>query len=318
MMPVRIWPRLAVWLLLVTGAGFAEETPPAPVPVRYLALLNDTRIGEISGFAASRRHPGVLWTHNDSGDGPRLYALGLDGAIRAVVELEGVRNIDWEDIALQGHEAGDLLLVADTGDNGGLRRELAIHALREPVTIADATLPVSWTMRFRWPDGPRDCEAMAVDPESGEILLISKKRVPPELFRLPARPDGERIEVAEPLGVLAGVEQPSAEDLQRNPVYGRYRAQITAADIAPDGRTLAVLNYRRLLLYARAPGEDWKTAVARPPRVMEYPWLPQAEAVTFAPDGSRVWIGSEKLPVPLIELDLSPPDAQAPVDITSD
>ena len=30
---------------------------------------------ESSGLAVSRTQPGVLWSHNDSGDGPNLYAM---------------------------------------------------------------------------------------------------------------------------------------------------------------------------------------------------------------------------------------------------
>ena len=45
--------------------------------------ISDPRITESSGLAASKLHPGVYWTHNDSGDGPYVYAIdsatGTDG-----------------------------------------------------------------------------------------------------------------------------------------------------------------------------------------------------------------------------------------------
>ena len=37
--------------------------------------IKDPRIKESSGLAASRLHPGIYWTHNDSDDGPYLYAV---------------------------------------------------------------------------------------------------------------------------------------------------------------------------------------------------------------------------------------------------
>ena len=37
--------------------------------------ITDPRITESSGLAASRQHPGIYWTHNDSDDGPYLYAV---------------------------------------------------------------------------------------------------------------------------------------------------------------------------------------------------------------------------------------------------
>lgn len=288
--------RLAALLLLASAAADAQET------LSYQALITDERVAEISGLAASHQHPGVIWTHNDSGDAARLYALGDDGAVRATLRLRGARNVDWEDLALQRLDGGNLLLIADTGDNGGLRKELAIYAVEEPAELVDARPRIAWRMRFRWPDGARDCEAMAVDPVSGEIYLISKKRVPPEVFRLPARPRGDRIEIAERVGHLAGIEQPSAEDLQRNPVYGRYRSQVTAADIAADGLRFAVLNYRRAMVYTRRPGQDWGTALQRAPEVLEYSWLPQAEALGFSHDGRSILIATERVPTPLLRL----------------
>lgn len=286
-------------LLLGTLAGFAHADD---AKVEYRALIRDPRVAEISGFAASHRHPGVIWTHNDSGEKARLFALGPGGDVLATLHLRGARNLDWEDIALQRGADRDLLLVADTGDNGGLRQELTIYAVEEPKELVDARPRIAWKMRFRWPDGARDCEAMAVDRETGELLLISKKRVPPELFRLPKAPRGERIETAQRIGLLQGIEQPSDDDLARNPVYGRYRSQVTSADISPDNRLLAVLNYRRVMLYARGPGEDWASAVSRAPRVLSFPWLPQAEAISFSADGQELLIGSEKLPTPLVDL----------------
>lgn len=32
--------------------------------------IQDVTLDEVSGIVASRRHPGVLWAHNDSGHGP--------------------------------------------------------------------------------------------------------------------------------------------------------------------------------------------------------------------------------------------------------
>jgi hypothetical protein len=176
----------------------------------------------------------------------------------------------------------------------------------EPATLQDQQAPVEWSVRFRWPDGARDCESVAVDAREGYAYLVSKKRVPPELFRValrPARPN--LVQVAERVGTLPGVEQPTQEDLRRNPIYGRYRSQITAADIAPDGSAFAVLNYRRVIVWPRDP-RGWARALQRPGRVIDFPWVPQAEALGFAPDGNSLWLSSERLPAPLLRLPLKP------------
>lgn len=296
---MRLFSPFVVRLVLSFGfapAAFAQGWGAAELA----GWINDPELAEISGMAASRRHPGVLWVHNDSDDAPALYAVSERGERLARLDVEGVRNTDWEDLAAFTLDGRAYLLIADTGDNGGLRRSLNLHVVAEPARIADGAAAPAWSIAFRWPDGPRDCEAVAVDAGRGEILLIGKKRVPPDLFRLSLRPRDPGMQTAEPLGHLAGVVQPSAEDLARAPRFGRYRAQIGGADLSPDGRTLAVLNYRTVYLYRRQGKEGWGPAAARAPREVPFLWLPQAEAIAFGAGGDTLWLASEGRPSPLV------------------
>lgn len=294
---VRAW----LGMLLFTCALAVPEHACADEP-QMMGLINDPRIAEISGMAASTRHPGILWVHNDSDDQAVVYALNERAEVVASILLDDAVNLDWEDMASWQHDGRHYLLIGDTGDNGGLRRELTLYAIEEPAELRDQRAAPAWRQRFRWPDGPRDCEAMAVDPRNGDVLLISKKRVPPELFRLRRSDDPDAIAEAERIGLLAGIDQPTAADLRRNPVYGRYRAQITSAAIDPAARALVVLNYRVALVYPRTESESWGQAVTRQPDTVNYPWLPQAEAVSFSADGGSVFIASERIPSPLIRL----------------
>jgi len=287
---------LAAALLVPALPAVAEEA-------RLAAVITDPRLDEISGMAASRRHAGLFWVHNDSGDGPHLFAVDREGAVRAALTLDGARNQDWEDMASFEREGRAYLLVADTGDNGGIRDRLRLLLVEEPAGLGpDLRARPLRTIEFRWPDGPRDCEAVAVDPDGRNAWLVAKKRVPPELWRVPLDGDAGGVVVAERMGLLSGVLQPTAEDLARNPVYGRYRSQITAADISADDRRFAVLNYRTAYVYQRRDGEDWATALAREPAELVLPWLPQAEALALDPDGGSAWISSEKLPAPLLQV----------------
>ena len=54
-------------------------TPDLYGPATQLAVLKDKSIKESSGIAASRNHPDIYWTHNDSGDGPFIYAFDIRG-----------------------------------------------------------------------------------------------------------------------------------------------------------------------------------------------------------------------------------------------
>jgi hypothetical protein len=273
---------------------------PQEEPGSQLAgMMIDPQLGEISGLAASRRHPGTLWMLDDGGNPARVFAVGPTGDRIATLRIEGVTKTDWEDIAAFELDGRRYLLLADTGDNGGLRRTLQLHVVEEPARLENARLRPAWSIAFRWPDGARDCEAVAVDAARGRVLLISKKREPPELFTLPLRAGTREVQVARRVGALAGVPQPSAEAIERSPRRAALEGQPTAADVSPDGRTLAVMTYRYLLLYPRQRGDGWSQAVGRPPRVVELPWLPQAEAMGWADDGRALYATGEFVPAPL-------------------
>jgi hypothetical protein len=284
--------------LLASGLASAAQWGKA----EFSGLLGDTALDELSGLAHSRRRGGLLWGINDSGNPAHLVAISTEARHVATLRVSGVGNIDWEDLDSFTLDGKHYLMIADTGDNGGVRDVLNLHFIEEPAELRDGMAVVpSWTVRFRWPDGARDCEATAVDPARGEVLLVSKKRVPPELFRVPIRPANDAVQTAEPIGLLRGIAQPDAEQMRTNPVYGRYRSQISAADLSADGRTLAVMNYHAVYFYARRPGAGWADALAKPQRVLPFPWLPQAEALAFSPDGLTLYVGSEQTPVPLLK-----------------
>jgi hypothetical protein len=301
-MPIRLLPRVAAIALLACLAA-ACAAPALPF-ARLSGLVTHAELREISGLAASRAHPGVLWAINDSGNPSRLYALSRRGRVLASHPVQGVRNIDWEDAASFSLDGRHYLLVADTGDNGGRRRNVALHVFEEPAALDGRPLRPAWSLRMRWPDGPRDCEAVAVDAQAGRILLISKKRSPPELFSLPLAPtpDGENWPEPRRIGRLAGVPQASA-DLQRtDPQLARHFAQVTAADLSPDGRTLAVLTYGSVLFYRRQAEQDWGEAVASAPQAHDVPLIPQAEALAWATGGAGLYATGEFTPAPLFYL----------------
>ncbi|RDZ29131.1 hypothetical protein [Lysobacter silvisoli] len=294
--------RAVVLAAALVAAGGCARQKPGESGSSLNGMLVDGQLDEISGLAASRRHRGVLWMIDDGGNPERLFAVATDGERRATYRVEGVTKTDWEDIASFRLDGRDYLLIADTGDNGGLRRSLQLHVIEEPTKLENARLRPAWSIAFRWPDGARDCEAVAVDAANGRILLISKKRQPPELFTLPLRPRGTELLTAQRTGELAGVPEPSAEQLKQNPRGARLQGQVTAADVSPDGRTLAVMTYRYLLLYPRQTGQGWGSAVAGKPKVIALPWLPQAEALGWSADGRALYATGEFVPAPLYRI----------------
>ena len=299
-MPIRPSSRLSLLAALLLLCVVACAPPSLPFS-RLAGLITTGLLDEISGLAASHVHEDVLWAINDGGNPAELYAINRRGRLLARYDVRGARNIDWEDLSSFTLQGKHYLLVADTGDNGGKRKDIVLHVFEEPATLEGGELKPAWTIRARWPDGPRDCEAVAVDAAAGQVLLISKKRNPPDLFTLPlAKARGVRE--ARRIGRLAGVPPASAELRRNDPKLAQLFPQVTAADLSPDGRTLAVLTYGSVLFYRRTPGEDWRTAVARMPETHDVPLIPQAEALAWSAGGAGLYATGEFKPAPLFYL----------------
>ena len=269
-------------------------------------FVTHEKLDEISGLAASKNFPGEYFTLNDGGNPASLQRISESGQYLADYAVPGVINQDWEDLASFELSGKPYLLIADVGDNGGIRDSGRLHVLEEPGPEQQSgELTVAWSIEFRWPDGARDCEAVAVDARRGEILLVSKKRVPAELWRLPLQPGSPERQTAELVGTLGGIEQPDQQQLALNPRYGRYRAQITAADLSPNGRVLAVLNYHAVYFYVR-PGQDaWTHEQLQRGLRLDFPWMPQAEALAFSADSQRLLIASEQRPSPVLRFSIT-------------
>src|ERR1051326_9299686 len=95
-------------------------------PPTTLATIKDKSISESSGLVASPTPPGAYWTHNDSGDGPFIYAIDTRGNTLATFRVTGATNRDWEDIASgPGPQLNrSYLYIGDTGDNDRVRDEV--------------------------------------------------------------------------------------------------------------------------------------------------------------------------------------------------
>lgn len=293
----------ALGLALAGVAAAATPTHPVfpppftgPVAAGLMAVPRDR---EVSGLAPSRRADDLLWTHNDSGDGPVLYALGGDGRDRGRLRLAGIRAEDWEDLASFELDGQAWLLAADVGDNFANRPLGVLHVVAEPAPASlapgvELVEPVAWSLHFRYEDGPRDCEAVAVDPRDRSVWLLTKRDHPARLYRLDLAPaPATQPARARFVGTVTGLPQPTARQrLVAQPLHA-YRGQPTALDFSADGAEAVVLTYGALLLYRRGPGEDWVTAFARPPVALAPHGLLQAEAACFSRDGLSLFVCSE-------------------------
>ena len=161
--------RLLAILCLFFGVTAAAQTPPYTDGVK-LADIEAPFIDEASGIADSRVNPGVLWLHNDSGDGAYLYGVDRKGQTKAVYLVRSAGASDWEDMAWgPGPDGkGNFLYMGDIGDNPGSRTDAVVYRIPEPKigatvgTKKDPVLTDEPTIRraYQFPDGAHNAEAL--------------------------------------------------------------------------------------------------------------------------------------------------------------
>lgn len=288
----------AVWLAgllaLSPTSGKLESLP------EIAGWMRKAELAEFSGLARSQRRNNRFWAINDGGSAPSLWALDSHARIQGEVQVSGVSNIDWEDLTSFRYQGEPWLLIADSGDNNGLRNDVSMLVVPEPRQTRGA-VKLAWQVRFRYPDGQHDSESTAVDAANGYIYLVSKRIRPSVLYRLPLRPAGKGVVTAERIGALGGIPQPTAEQLANRSNFMRYASEPTAMDLSCDGRTLVLLTYARMYFFERADAAaDFGPVLAAPVDSLTLPPLPQAEAIAYNRGCTRIYVGSESPPVPLL------------------
>src|SRR5262249_31769808 len=151
-------------ILICMQAAAAER-------LELVGRLDEKRIPEASGIVKSRRHAGIFWVHNDSGNPPLLFAIRSDGRFVREFRL-AVPNIDWEDIAIddQGH-----LYLGDIGNNTGRIPVRMIYRIDEPDPKSPSDKPLSAssvTFYALTQDNRFDAESLFY--EGGAAYLLAK------------------------------------------------------------------------------------------------------------------------------------------------
>ena len=141
MIPQVSTRRVFVIGLLIAAAGRCFAVPSFTAAIQQ-GNVGNSSISEASGVVASRANPNVLWTHNDSGDSARLFAMTTAGANLGAYSISGAGASDWEDISIgPGPVAGQqYLYIADIGDNGLSRSSVSVYRVPEP-TVSDLQSP---------------------------------------------------------------------------------------------------------------------------------------------------------------------------------
>ena len=249
-------------------------------------------LSELSGMAASRRHPGIYWAHNDSGHELTLFAIRETGAIVARFAVRGVRASDPEDVAVGPCAANDsrtCVYLSDTGDNLRSRTQVQIIRMIEPPALKTGVL-VGESFPFTYPDGAYDTEALLIDPRTAEAIVITKNIISlGQAFRVQLDRNA-RPAKAIPLGAMAA--PPS------------FDALTTAASVHPSGTRILLRTYRSVWEFRR-PGAERLIDVlrAQPIEVPGGNTHLQGEAVTYTADGRGYLLAGEGADTAIVRFD---------------
>jgi hypothetical protein len=173
---------------------------------------------------------GRYWIFNDGGNGNLLYTIDTtDGGEKENIELKGVLNTDWEDIA----QDDQYMYVGDFGNNSGNRTDLRIQKINKPslVGIKKSDNQSPETIFFSYPDqkdfrknevSDFDCEAMIATSTNLYIFTKDHTSLDTRVYKM---------------SKVAGTNQAT--------LIGVFKSDglITGADISPDGTRLALIGF---------------------------------------------------------------------------
>jgi hypothetical protein len=245
--------------------------------------VDDPAATELSGLALSASQPGVLWSHDDSGDRARIFAIRGDGHVLASLDVPGAQAVDWEDIAVG--PGGDLLL-GDIGDNDARRADVVVYRIPEPRPAERPTTTApARALTLTYPDGAHDAETLLADRATGELVVVTK--------------------------TLSGHSGIYAARLS-GPAHQRLRLAghtdfglaglATAGDASADGRLVAIRTYTGLFVWRRASGASIATTLAHGSRCISDTDLGaegQGESLALSHDGRSFWTVPEGPSPPL-------------------
>ena len=240
-------------------------------------------ITESSGIVKSRIHDNVFWTHNDSGDSARLFAVDRDGNLitphgsssNKGITVIGALNVDWEDMA--SDNAGNLY-IGDIGNNSKDKELFIVYRIKEPLPTEETSSLVNQTIKFYYPD--KENPSLKKRRINGEALfwardylfIITKGGTSrfTELYSLHM----ENLKNENPLDLIASFD---------------FKGLVTGADASSNGNHLAVLTYNAVWLF-KIKGNTlnyFQGAIS---------WLPiragQCEAICF--DEEKLIISNEQ------------------------
>ena len=283
--------------------------------LRRYSPIEDRNIREASGLVKSKLNSDVkthkhaiFWTHNDSGDRARVFAIrvggGAPGSSNVVEETADVSVVaevtilnagarDWEDLALWQDRDDGMKQKLCAGDIGSYRGEVVIYCFPEPKLSSNYKnvsftkkeyLKVSYTekIRLRYPSNEKhDAETLLVDPHTAQFLIVTKKNN-----------NKGGLYVSEPIRSLSRSTSNALKFIRKIKLYGTSSGA-TGGDISWSGKKIVLKSYGRYVYeYTRQSFFDPN----RDPNVRGLGEWDPSEALALdndVPDENEIWTLNE-------------------------
>jgi hypothetical protein len=264
--------------LLLAALLAAAPAPTSGAAGPTLCTLQDHRIAESSGLAVSQ---GTLWTHNDSGDTARFFALDRHCRTLATYSMTNETATDWEDMA-RGRGS---LWFGDIGDNAARRSQVQVIRVPEPTVTRGWHTLRARVYRFRYEDGPHDAETLLVHPRTGQLFVVSKSYDgSAAVYAAPLHPSATALNTFTKVGQL----QTHVTGTAGGPLGALGQLSLTAGDINATADRVVLRTYTDAYEWVVTNG-DVVQAFSATPTVTALPSTRQGEGIGYDTDG-RSWL----------------------------
>jgi hypothetical protein len=239
----------------------------------------DQNYDEISGLVCGHKNEELIYMVEDKGNANKIFVFNRSGILQTKLVLQGLENIDWEDIAIgSGPISGEsYIYVADIGDNDGNRNSVRIIRFIEPdlSSISSNSIVINNydIINFQYPNGAKDAETLLLNPFNKDLIIMTKVELVTRVYQL-KYPYSSNMNKAEFIGLLP-------------------TQKIVAGDISSDGQRIVVKNKSTIYYWETHSNDIYKTLFHNPPKKISYIPEPRGESVGFSKDGKSYFTITE-------------------------
>ena len=236
---IKIFLASAVFIsCATTSADVIEELFSLPKKIKESSAVEVTEKSDL------------IWTLEDSGNKPQLFALDIKGELVNTVTITNAQNNDWED--LTSDKQGNLY-IGDFGNNKNERKDLSIYKISAS-DLVKKQAPVAEKISFFFPEQtlfpPKKSERF-YDVESfflfeDHFYLFTKNRSSKFdgttlLYQVPNKSGNH------PAKLLSSFK--TCDNFNH--------CAVTSADISPDGRKAVILTGDKVFVFENFKGDNF-------------------------------------------------------------